>query len=210
MVMPKRSSPIGACLLAAVLAVATVAAQGMKPDWKNIAQRFPVVAVAFGVVDRDGYDIDVGRQATKETAPFLVASVPVFPKGKTAITTANLTTAQHIAVLITSVIESQLQDVIPTEAIIIDAQLDVPSSRLYFHGQNGGSRIEGTYDPAKKTIDMKIYETILSRATARLDAPAGCQDQLFKGESASCSQMDVGCVLAAWIYSHDQCRRAKR
>ena len=57
---------------------------------------------------------------------------------------------------------------------------------------------------------MKVYETILSRATEKLDAPAGCQAQLFKGESESCSQVDVGCVIAAWIYSTDRCKRSKR
>ena len=152
MAMPKRNKSIGACLVVAAVLGSTAAvmgAQALKPDWRTIAQRFPIVASALGVEHRDGYEVDVGQQVTKDAAPFLVASVPVFPKGKTRVATSSLVTAQHIAMLITSVIESQLQDVIPTEAIIIDAQL-ISSSRLYFHGQNAGSRIEGYYDQAKK------------------------------------------------------------
>jgi len=210
MVRRKRriAKPIAYCVVSAGVIIGA-AAQISKPNWKDVALRFPILGGAFNVLDRDGYEADIGRQVTKDLSPFLVASIPVFPRGKTQIALADLATAQHIALLITSVIESQQNDVIPTEAIIIDANLEPGGSRLYFHGQNAGSRIEGDYDISKKTIDMKIYETILGRATARLTSPAGCQEQLFNGEKKTCAEYDVGCVIAAWIYSNDRCKRKK-
>lgn len=196
-------------ILVVLSSVVGVAQGFVRPDWTSLATRYPAVQNMFGMLTRDGYVVDTARAIDRTSGLFVLSSLPVFPGSSKALDPKALQTAQPVASLITSILESQLQEVVPTEVLIVYARLDGPDS-VAFRGEPAGSRatvIEGRYDVRNRSIDVKLYETLLARAARRLDAQPVCRDQLYKGESERCDKYDAGCIVAAWIYADDQCKR---
>jgi hypothetical protein len=172
----------------------------------------------FRFVEGDGYSFDAQSAESKTIAKlFLLTAIPVRPPSKLSSLDARLyyATPQPTAGLVTSVIDSELPDVVPTEAVIVYARF-VSDTSMEFKGQFTDSRkqvVYGFFDPSDMSITMKQNDVLLGRATRQLQREEKCFEQLNKGETAKCSgplPKRLGCAVAAWIYADDQCRRVAK
>jgi hypothetical protein len=194
----------------------TLAAQSVpQQDWKTMALQFPIIARMFFTIENDGYQMDLSNQTSRTLRNlFYLTAIPVLPPGKMRQPTTDsyFITPQPTGTIITSVIDPRRPTVVPTEVVIVYARLE-STDMMALKGTLVESRdivLEATLHISSGMLTVKRNETMLGKASRRLELDNACYDQVFKAEKEKCSGLLYpGCVAAAYLYADDQCRQFK-